>query len=481
MFKKPTSIRTRLLLWIGLPFTGLALLALASSHVLLTRQINETFDDMLLNAAQRLERRIYTVDGELHINMHYFSISTLGSRGEGKIFYRIREVNGPMIAGFPGLGDPPGPLDEPLFFDVAYAGNDLRAVALKFPFNRSRQHSDIEVIVAESKEARYTLTNDFMLTLSGLMVVTGLLAMTLALFAIYRAFTPLSAVSQALRLRSPNDLHPIEDGAPKEIHPLILSINQLMQRMRRSIESTQQLNADVSHQLRTPISELRALTELSLKATKEPDTRANLMEMQRIAEHASHTVQQLLKYAKTRSELFDDTQLEAVDLAEVCQQACAQTATSIYQKGQELSLDLPAFAPESESSSPLPRVLGDPIMLLWLVINLIENASLHAGGDKPYQGSIDIALAREDDRVVLTVSDSGTGVEDARLGQLTERFYRQNPHTPGSGLGLAIVEQIATAHSATLTLGNKPTGGLTARVAFAALQASPPNVPSRVS
>ncbi|MCP1328610.1 sensor histidine kinase N-terminal domain-containing protein, partial [Halomonas sp. 707D4] len=290
LFKRPFSIRARLLIWIGLPFTGLALLALGSSYLLLTRQINETFDDLLYNAAQRLERRIYTAGGELHINMHYFSISTLGSRGEGKIFYRIREVDGPMIAGFPGLGDPPGPLDEPLFYDVDYAGNALRAVALTFPYQRGRTQTTLEVIVAESKEARYTLANDFMLTLSSLMAVTGLLAMTLALFAIHRGLAPLNAIRQALRRRSPNDLRPLEENAPKEIQPLIASINQLMQRMRRSIESTQQLNADVSHQLRTPISELRALTELSLKATREPDTRANLVAMQRTAEHASHTV-----------------------------------------------------------------------------------------------------------------------------------------------------------------------------------------------
>ncbi|MFG6666030.1 sensor histidine kinase N-terminal domain-containing protein [Halomonas sp. HNIBRBA4712] len=460
MFKKPASIRTRLLLWIGLPFAGLALLALASSYLLLTRQINATFDDMLLNAAQRLERRIHTLNGELHINMHYFSVSTLGSRGEGKIFYRIREAGGAMIAGFPGLGDPPGPLSEPLFYDVAYAGNDLRAVALTFPFNRSQRHTTIEVIVAESKEARYTLANDFMFTLGGLMALTGILAISLALFAIYRALAPLKAVRQALRRRSPNDLQPLDESVPKEIHPLTVSINHLMQRIRRSIESTQQLNADVSHQLRTPISELRALTEMSLKTAQEPGTRANLLEMQRISEHASHTVQQLLKYAKTRSELFDDTQLEVVDLAELCCEACAQTATSVYQKGQELSFDQPQAS---------ANVLGDPIMLLWMVINLIENASVHAGGEAPYQGSIDIALACEGRRVILTVSDSGTGVDDARLARLTERFYRDNPHTPGSGLGLAIVEQIATAHAATLTLGNLPTGGFIARVAFAAL------------
>lgn len=463
---KRQSIRSRLLLWIGLPFCALAILALISSHLLLSHQINETFDDLLLNAAQRLERRIYTADGVLRINMHYFSVSTLGSRGEGKIFYRIKEANGNMIAGFSGLSDPPTASHEPVFYDVNYAGNELRAVALTFPFNRGSEPVNIEVIVAESKEARYTLTNDFMVTLTGLMVVTGLLAISIALLAIHLGLAPLNAVSQALRQRSPNDLQALDDDAPKEILPLIQSINHLMQRMKRSIESTQQLNADVSHQLRTPISEIRALTEISLKDTPQSPVHSSLQEIQRIAEHASHTVKQLLKYAKTRNELVDSSHLEKVDLVAICQEACAQTAPNIYKQGQELAFDL---------KQPIPNIIGDPITLRWLVTNLIENASLHAGGATPYQGVIAITLttvtlATEQHQVLLTVSDEGVGVDEALLSKLTERFYRHNRHAPGSGLGLAIVDQIATAHAAQLSITNQPTGGFAVTVAFPAIQ-----------
>lgn len=457
---KHQSIRSRLLLWIGVPFTALAILALISSHLLLSRQINATFDDLLLNAAQRLERRIYTADGELRINMHYFSISTLGSRGEGKIFYRIKENDGDIIAGFSGLTDPPQTSQEPIFYDVDYAGNALRAVALTLPFRRGGEPVDIEVVVAESKEARHTLTNDFMITLTGLMVVTGLLAISIALLAIHLGLAPLNAVSQALRQRSPNDLHALDAAAPKEILPLIQSINHLMQRMRRSIESTQQLNADVSHQLRTPVSEIRALTEMSLKDSSLSPAHTSLREIQRISEHASHTVKQLLKYAKTRSELVDTSHLESVDLIAICHDACAQTAPNIYKQSQELAF---------EQHKAIPNILGDPIMLRWLVTNLIENASVHAGGSMAYRGVITVTLTADTRQVTLTVSDEGTGVEEAQLSKLTERFFRHNKHTSGSGLGLAIVEQIATTHSARLALTNQPQGGFEVTVTFPAI------------
>ena len=232
-----------------------------------------------------------------------------------------------------------------------------------------------------------------------------------------------------------------------------------MQRMRRSIESTQQLNADVSHQLRTPISEIRALTEISLKETPPSPAHSSLQEIQRIAEHASHTVKQLLKYAKTRSELVDTSHLEMVDLVAICQDACAQTAPNIYQQCQEIAFD---------QHQAIPKVIGDPITLRWLVTNLIENASLHAGGGTAYTGVITVTLTANERQVTLTVSDEGAGVDEAQISKLTERFFRHNKHSPGSGLGLAIVEQIATAHSALLTLSNRHQGGFEVSVVFPA-------------
>ncbi|WP_408634633.1 sensor histidine kinase N-terminal domain-containing protein [Peptostreptococcus porci] len=60
------------------------------------------------------------------------------------MFYRIKEADGGMIAGFSGLADPPKASHDPIFYDVDYAGNALRAVALTLPFSRGNQPVDIE-------------------------------------------------------------------------------------------------------------------------------------------------------------------------------------------------------------------------------------------------------------------------------------------------------------------------------------------------
>ncbi|RUA22259.1 hypothetical protein DSL92_06670 [Billgrantia gudaonensis] len=100
-------------------------------NLLLSRQINSTFDAMLLNAAERVERRVYPSMASCASTLHYFSIST-ARRGEGKIFYRIRDAQGKMLAGFRRLEGPPTPVEELVFYDTRYAGNALRAVAITF-------------------------------------------------------------------------------------------------------------------------------------------------------------------------------------------------------------------------------------------------------------------------------------------------------------------------------------------------------------
>ena len=234
-------------------------------------------------------------------------------------------------------------------------------------------------------------------------------------------------------------VNPIRDFGPK-VSALVASINGLMTRMRQSIHNTQQFNADVSHQLRTPVSEIRALAELTARRCDDPGARRNLKEIERIAEGAGYTVQQLLTLAKTRHELVDTTAMTRLDLAEACRAECTDAISRIYQRGQELEFI------ERETDCP---VMADTVMLRWLVQNLIENASQHAGGEAPYRGTIRVRVFQQDGAPALSVGDDGVGVDAHRLPRLTERFFRASPETPGSGLGLAIVDEIARAHGAT--------------------------------
>ena len=168
-------------------------------------------------------------------------------------------------------------------------------------------------------------------------------------------------------------------------------------------------------------------------------------------------MQQLLTLAKARHELVDTSAMAIADLAELSRVACTDSISRIYQRGQELEFC------ERESDC---FVMADSVMLRWLIQNLVENASQHAGGSQPYRGTIYVRVSRSEGAVQLRVSDDGVGVSPEQLARLTERFYRASPETPGSGLGLAIVDEIARAHGATLALDSPPGQGLTVTVTF---------------
>jgi len=109
-------------------------------------------------------------------------------------------------------------------------------------------------------------------------------------------------------------------------------------------------------------------------------------------------------------------------------------------------------------------VKGQSEALRMLLRNLLENAVKYT----PEEGRVDIAIARLDDAVELSVDDSGPGLPPTERERVLDRFYRSGePQAPGSGLGLSIVKSIAELHGASVALDASPSlGGLRVVVRF---------------
>ncbi|TGG94881.1 sensor histidine kinase [Natronospirillum operosum] len=452
------SVRSHLIVWIMLPLAILIPLSLYASHLVLTHRIDQSFDGMLRMGASRFEERIYVADGEIRINLHYLSVNSLGTGGQGKLFYRIRDAQGRLLAGFEGLQGPEANTEADHFYDTTFAGTDLRALRLYIPVLRA-DGSPVEVIVAESREGRRNLLQEFMSNLLVINLALGFSMLIIALFAIHKGLSPLKRIEKALHRRSAHDLSPVLERVPKEVTTLVDSINKLMVRIRKNMQHIQQFNADVSHQLRTPISEIQVLAEISERQCQDPALREHLRAIRNTTEYATHTTQQLLKYAKTKSDLVDISALDIHDLQEICRDACARLLNRIHNREQEL---------EFITDDAVLAVRCDPIMVQWLLTNLIDNASMHAGGPtSPYRGVIRVQLQRQDEsNVCLSVEDDGVGIAQEEITHVTDRFYRINRDEKGSGLGLSIVSQVAQSHSARLDIGKSETGGLRVSVHF---------------
>ncbi len=231
-----------------------------------------------------------------------------------------------------------------------------------------------------------------------------------------------------------------------ELARLARSFNTTLDALEQSVQAQRQLVADASHELRTPISSLRANIQLLGDAERLPDDERERMRADIVRELDELTalvgdVVELARGSKPPEEL-DDVRLDDVVSAIVTRQRRRA-------KGVELLAELEPTL-----------VQGDPERIGRAVSNLIGNAVKWSPPDEP------IELELHDG--VLSVRDHGPGFDPSDLPHVFERFYRSAAArgTSGSGLGLAIVQQAAEAHGGFVEAANAPGGGALLRVGF---------------
>ncbi len=200
--------------------------------------------------------------------------------------------------------------------------------------------------------------------------------------------------------------------------------------------------ANVSHELKTPLSLIRMYAEtLFLQRQPDPQKQRDYLQiMLRESERLSLMINDVLSFTKLR-EGSGAYQLNAHDLRATVSSVLEQYRTHFAGRRLEITVAL---------DEALPGIAHDPNGVTQILLNLLDNASKYAGSG----GQVDVTLHRAGDRVELAVTDHGTGIPPAvseRLGR-TLRDGEMAEEAEGSGLGLALVAQIAAAHHASFTL-----------------------------
>ena len=254
----------------------------------------------------------------------------------------------------------------------------------------------------------------------------------------------------------------IPSGTPKdEIGELEAGFREMTERLSlyvQELEKTDSLRrelvANVSHDLRTPLTSMRGYLEtLRVKAAElsEAERREYLDTALRHTERLSTLIEELFELAKLESTTLEPER-EPFSLAELVQDSVQQFQMRAAEEGLSLEAVLPG-APTV--------VLGDVGLLARVLENLIHNALRHAGTD----GSVAVALEVEGGEARLHVEDDGPGIAPEDLPLVFERFFRR-PRQPGdgAGLGLAIAHRIVALHGGELKAENRAGGG--ARFSF---------------
>jgi two-component system, OmpR family, sensor kinase len=232
-----------------------------------------------------------------------------------------------------------------------------------------------------------------------------------------------------------------------EIRELAQAFNQMAARLEASFKQIHDFGANVSHELRIPLSILRGETELSLRRERTADEYrkvlvSNLEEILRMEK----IVERLLFLSRAergevplnRTEWEPDKFLQSIG---------QYFQVPLSRKSIRLFI-------ESRGAAPL---VADELLMREVLLNLVQNAITYT----PEGGEVRIVYAREPERAVISVTDTGCGIPESDFDRIFDRFYQvdQSRAAQGSGLGLSICKWIVEAHGGSISVESRPGRG----------------------
>lgn len=266
-------------------------------------------------------------------------------------------------------------------------------------------------------------------------LVAVITAAAVAAFAVRRVARPLSRLASAASIVAHGgDAPRLEEEGPEDVRRAAQAFNAMTDQVGRVLESQRQLLSAVGHDLRTPLTAMRISTEFIADDEVRDRIEKNLDELRTLTD-AVLSAARGAGWEKRRR----------IDLAALVESVCADL--------EEMGLPV-SFHPHAAMT-----VLCRPDEIRRAVRNLLENAVT-------YGKSAELSLRDEDGMAVVRIDDHGPGIPTDDMERVFEPFVRlegsRSHETGGAGLGLTLVKTIAEGHGGSITLENRPQGGLSA-------------------
>lgn len=458
-FPRRRSIRTRL----ALIYNGLLAVALivfgVGVFLVLRAQLQASFDAGLqANAEHAGGAFAQDVDASGNLRPSARLVDQFASTG-GRVV--ILDPSGSVLSDSGGSGSIPLPLTAG---DLAAADRHEHATRDITLGDEALRMTVEPVIAPDGREIGYVAwadstgpLGDLLATVAGSLLLGGLVIVLLALvggLALARgALAPVAEVTDTARAiaLSGDFAGRVEAGRTgDEVGDLAVAFNEMLVALEQNHQALQRFLGDASHQLRTPLTTIRANIDLARRPdVPEDDRRAILADARDEAERMARLVADLLSLARAESGArleFAPVELDAVLVESVRRQA--PTASHLK---MTVSVE-PAL------------VDGDRDRLADLVSILLDNATRYT----PEGGSVHADLSTEDGSAVVRISDSGVGLSEEDQQRAFERLYRgtraRGMRPSGTGLGLAIARWIVESHGGTIHVANRDGGGTVATV-----------------
>jgi two-component system, OmpR family, sensor histidine kinase TctE len=430
-----SSISRQLIFWLAVP---LMLLALCGALVHYFNRLAPdviSSDRRLKAATNALMAHVVVKDGRVALAANVDAKPYLPDAET--IMYALRDPQGRLLVGDAQL--PVVPVSALNAQTVAMAqvgGRSVRALTTRF----DTPAGVVIITVADIRQAnepaaRYGLMSTLLWDFVQLDVT-----LVLVWVGIQLGLRPVKRLREEIAERSPLDLRAIDESSvPREIAPVVVTLNRLFLMLRTSVQAQQQFIANTAHQLRTPITGMQAQLDLLLAEPAASPIKHRLLTLQEGIRQLAHSANQLLTLARADPAVNIAAKSQAVDLDATVAEVAARFFDRALQANIDLGVDVRPVA-----------ILADPSLLDDLLSNLVDNALKYTSAG----GSVTASAGYLKGRPFLAVEDTGPGIPPEERQRVRQRFYRL-PNSPGhgSGLGLAIVDEIAGLYEASLTIG----------------------------
>jgi two-component system, OmpR family, heavy metal sensor histidine kinase CusS len=464
--RSPWSIAARLALWYTAATFVLVAIATGLLYWVLVTNVDREDDQFMVDTVQIMRALIRERPGDVAALRQEVDWEGTARR-YARVFVRVLNEDGALIVETPGATaimarHPLRPADGstepgPGIDTTSPAGAPYRMLAAWAPLgSEGRERRLIQIALDRTTERQ--LLAEYRSRLWAVLAV-ALMASALVGYTIARrGMAPVEAIAGTARRIGSSTLSariPI-DGLPGELSSLAKTFNDMLDRLEDAFARLSSLSADLAHELRTPINNLRGEIEVALGkprgAAEYQDTLASVLEE---ASRLSQMIDGLMFLARAEN---PETQINRtrVDVRRELRGVCEFYEPAAAEAGVTLDVVDAETVPATFDRTLVQRALG----------NLILNAVTHT----PPGGHVRLSVRRGDGAVRIDVADTGAGIAAEHLNRVSGRFYRvdasRSSLSGGLGLGLAIVASIMKVHGGSMEIASTPGSGTTVTLIF---------------
>ena len=293
-------------------------------------------------------------------------------------------------------------------------------------------------------------------------VVVALIGGAVTFFVSGRALKPLKEFSETVEKVQAQNLadYTIEENRIAELDRLRTSYNKMLLRLSESFETQRQFTGNAAHELRTPLALIQAQLDL-YHTTEHPDSTTVAGETIQMVTEQNERLSKLVRTLLDMSELQTVSRNDRIELHSLIEEVLTDLEPLAQEKKVELIQRSQGAGAKADEELFLT---GSDILIYRMLYNLVENAIKY----NRENGSVTVSAIREKNEVVLTVSDTGNGIDEAFREQIFEPFFRvdksRSRELGGVGLGLAMVREVVRVHDGTIEVYTNKHSGTTFEV-----------------